>query len=133
MWDRFDADKHDILWYYRSLVRAFQSTGTNGMVGELERIVSNLEVRLDGLERAPGHDGVQRRGVPQTGDPGVPRKSLLHDPSHALGHRAGHDLKWNVPVASDAGLAGRTGRGDRIMELQQVNGVAPQPAEARFT
>jgi (p)ppGpp synthase/HD superfamily hydrolase len=44
VWLRFNAGKHDQLWYYGSLVRAFRDVGVRGqMVEDLERTVAELE------------------------------------------------------------------------------------------
>lgn len=43
VWDRFQGGKEGTLWYYRSLVEAFTAVGTNPLVEELDRIVSEIE------------------------------------------------------------------------------------------
>lgn len=43
VWDRFKGGKEGTLWYYRALVEAFTATGTNPLIEELDRIVSELE------------------------------------------------------------------------------------------
>ena len=43
VWDRFKGGKAGILWYYRSLIEAFTAAGTNPLVEELDRIVSEIE------------------------------------------------------------------------------------------
>jgi (p)ppGpp synthase/HD superfamily hydrolase len=43
VWDRFKGGKEGTLWYYRSLVGAFTAAGTNPLVQELDRIVSEIE------------------------------------------------------------------------------------------
>ena len=43
LWDRFNADKEDILWYYRSLADSFQEGGRSSLTAELSRVVSELE------------------------------------------------------------------------------------------
>lgn len=43
VWDRFSGGRDGTLWYYRSLVEAFGSHGTNRLVTELDRVVSELE------------------------------------------------------------------------------------------
>ncbi|MGL5079852.1 MAG: HD domain-containing protein [Microcoleaceae cyanobacterium] len=43
LWARFTAEKTGTLWYYRSLVGAFQQAGSNPIVEELDRVVSELE------------------------------------------------------------------------------------------
>jgi (p)ppGpp synthase/HD superfamily hydrolase len=40
---RFTAGKDEILWYYRSLVAAFQETGGGRLADELARVVDELE------------------------------------------------------------------------------------------
>ncbi len=42
-WTRFNADKADILWYYRGLADAFEAHGSTPLVRELARTVSELE------------------------------------------------------------------------------------------
>ena len=46
-WDRFRGGKEGTLWYYRSLVTVFRSTGDDLLTAELERVVSEIE-RLAG-------------------------------------------------------------------------------------
>jgi (p)ppGpp synthase/HD superfamily hydrolase len=41
-WKRFRGGKEGTLWYYRSLVRAFQETGSDYMTEELGRVVSKI-------------------------------------------------------------------------------------------
>ena len=43
VWDRFKGGKDGTLWYYRTLVDAFRSTGSNPLIDELERVVSELD------------------------------------------------------------------------------------------
>jgi (p)ppGpp synthase/HD superfamily hydrolase len=43
VWDRFSAGKERQLWYYRQLVKMFRRAGTDGMVQEFDRVVSELE------------------------------------------------------------------------------------------
>ena len=43
LWDRFNADKADILWYYRSLADTFQKGERSSLTEELSRVVSELE------------------------------------------------------------------------------------------
>ena len=44
LWERFTADRTQVLWYYRSLVEAFRQAGApTGLLGELERVVTELE------------------------------------------------------------------------------------------
>lgn len=43
VWSRFSADRDGVLWYYRSLVSAFNETGTGFLAEELERVVAELE------------------------------------------------------------------------------------------
>jgi (p)ppGpp synthase/HD superfamily hydrolase len=45
VWSRVNAPakKTDVLWYYRELVKAFQSHGSDALVEELDRVVSELE------------------------------------------------------------------------------------------
>ena len=43
IWKRFNPDKNQIVWYYRSLVKAFQDTGPSPLLGELQRVVTELE------------------------------------------------------------------------------------------
>jgi (p)ppGpp synthase/HD superfamily hydrolase len=44
LWERFNADKIEILWYYRSLADAFQEGGNSPLTEELDHVVSELEV-----------------------------------------------------------------------------------------
>jgi GTP pyrophosphokinase len=43
VWDRFTGGKEGTRWYYRVLVETFRSFGTNPLVEELERVVSEIE------------------------------------------------------------------------------------------
>ena len=43
LWKRFNASGDKQLWYYRKLVKAFRRPGATPIVGELERVVSELE------------------------------------------------------------------------------------------
>ena len=40
---KFNARKNDVLWYYRALAEAFRKAGTNALVEELDRVVTELE------------------------------------------------------------------------------------------
>lgn len=42
LWDRFNADRQDILWYYRSLSRIFNEHGPATLATQLERVVGEL-------------------------------------------------------------------------------------------
>ncbi len=43
VWNRFNAPREDILWYYEKLVAAFQEAGSSPMVVELDRVVTELK------------------------------------------------------------------------------------------
>lgn len=43
LWQRFTGKKAGTLWYYRSLVNAFQQVDSTPLVEELDRVVSELE------------------------------------------------------------------------------------------
>ena len=43
LWDRFTAGREGSLWYYRSLVQAFEAHGRPPLVDELGRTVSAIE------------------------------------------------------------------------------------------
>lgn len=47
LWSRFNGGKDGTLWYYRALTAAFREAGSNELVDELERVVTELE-RLTG-------------------------------------------------------------------------------------
>lgn len=42
LWERFNADRDGVLWYYQSLVAAFKEGGTSPIIEELERVVNEL-------------------------------------------------------------------------------------------
>lgn len=43
LWERFKGGKEGTLWYYRSLVTAFQTSGSTPLIEELDRVISELE------------------------------------------------------------------------------------------
>ncbi len=43
LWSRFNGGKDGTLWYYRALVKVFQQAGTNDLVAELDRGVTEIE------------------------------------------------------------------------------------------
>jgi len=43
LWERFSASGDEALWYYRALVEAFRQPDRSPLVGELERVVTELE------------------------------------------------------------------------------------------
>jgi (p)ppGpp synthase/HD superfamily hydrolase len=43
VWDRFKGGKSGTLWYYRSIVEAFQQAESTPLIDELDRVVSELE------------------------------------------------------------------------------------------
>ncbi|HEY4248982.1 MAG TPA: HD domain-containing protein [Lacunisphaera sp.] len=43
LWPRFNGGKEGTLWYYRSLVAAFQTAGPTELVAELDRVVTEIE------------------------------------------------------------------------------------------
>lgn len=43
VWDRFSGGKQGTLWYYRALVDSLKETGASKLIGELERVVTELE------------------------------------------------------------------------------------------
>jgi len=50
VWDRFKSGKEGALWYYRALVKAFREHGTNALIEELDRVVTEME-KLAGHRR----------------------------------------------------------------------------------
>lgn len=43
VYERFTGKKDGTLWYYRALITAFRAAGTNALLDELDRVVSELE------------------------------------------------------------------------------------------
>ena len=43
LWRRFHGGRDGTLWYYRAVVNALRETGTNPLIEELERVVSEIE------------------------------------------------------------------------------------------
>jgi hypothetical protein len=43
LWSRFNGGKKHALWYYRSLVSAFREHGSNELIEELDRVVTEIE------------------------------------------------------------------------------------------
>jgi hypothetical protein len=43
VWTRFTGGKDGTLWYYRSLINAFQQAGNSPLIDELDRVISELE------------------------------------------------------------------------------------------
>ena len=43
MFERFAGRKEGTLWYYRALITAFREAGSNPLVEELDRVVTELE------------------------------------------------------------------------------------------
>jgi len=43
LWSRFQGGKDGTLWYYRALLEALRPSGMSPLVGELERVVTELE------------------------------------------------------------------------------------------
>lgn len=43
LWKRFRGGRDGTLWYYRALVDAFRRAGTSPLLGELDRVVTELE------------------------------------------------------------------------------------------
>lgn len=43
VWQRFKGGKEGTLWYYRELIKVFRQTGSEPLIEELDRVVSDLE------------------------------------------------------------------------------------------
>jgi (p)ppGpp synthase/HD superfamily hydrolase len=43
LWSRFNGGKEGALWYYRSLVSTFREHGSNELIEELDRVVTEIE------------------------------------------------------------------------------------------
>ena len=43
VWERFKRGRDQQIWYFHELLKVFKSAGTNRIVDELERVVSELE------------------------------------------------------------------------------------------
>ena len=56
LWERFNAGRDDILWYYGALCDAFEAHGATPLTGELRRVVTEMAAA------AQGRDGSPRRG-----------------------------------------------------------------------
>lgn len=48
LWDRFNADTEGILWYYKSLAKAFEDAGRSALTDELRRVVDEIEITSAG-------------------------------------------------------------------------------------
>lgn len=42
LWERFNAGRDGVLWYYQALVAAFKERGTSPIIEELDRVVKEL-------------------------------------------------------------------------------------------
>ena len=53
-WNRFNAPKDDILWYYTAVVDAFRANPVHhaALVGELERVVADMRRLAEATGRA---------------------------------------------------------------------------------
>jgi (p)ppGpp synthase/HD superfamily hydrolase len=50
LWERFAGRKEGTLWYYRALITAFRQAGANQwLIAELDRVVSELELLVNGV------------------------------------------------------------------------------------
>ena len=49
VWTRFNGGEEGTLWYYRALVDAFQKAGSNALVEELNRVVTEIEYEVSGI------------------------------------------------------------------------------------
>jgi (p)ppGpp synthase/HD superfamily hydrolase len=47
LWQRFNGGRDGTLWYYRALVEAFETAGSNPVVEELDRVVAEMECLSD--------------------------------------------------------------------------------------
>lgn len=56
VWKRFRGGQKGTLWYYRSLVEAFRAAGSNRLVDELDRVVTELERQVASNGRAATGD-----------------------------------------------------------------------------
>ncbi len=43
VFEKFEGKKEGTLWYYRALVEVFRKAGTNPLIDELDRVVTELE------------------------------------------------------------------------------------------
>ena len=43
LWKRFNASKSDLLWYHREVTEVLKKAGTNPLVEELDRVVTELD------------------------------------------------------------------------------------------
>jgi len=46
LWDRFNAGREDVLWYYSELVRIFAACGPAALADELGRVVAQLKYAI---------------------------------------------------------------------------------------
>jgi hypothetical protein len=51
VWKRFNAGPEEVLWYYRSLVDAFQKISDSALIRELDLVVGELESLVKGPGR----------------------------------------------------------------------------------
>ncbi len=54
VWDRFKGGKSGTLWYYRSILKAFQQAESTPLIDELDRVVSELEQLVDRASHLSG-------------------------------------------------------------------------------
>jgi GTP pyrophosphokinase len=53
LWRRFSGGKDGTLWYYRALIQAFREAGTNPLIEELGRVVTEIERQASERQVAP--------------------------------------------------------------------------------
>jgi (p)ppGpp synthase/HD superfamily hydrolase len=51
VWSRFTADRDNVLWYYRSLVSAYEAAGGSALADEVKRVVAEIESLVRAGER----------------------------------------------------------------------------------
>ena len=70
LWGRFNADREEILWYYRALADAFTRAESTPLTRELERTVAELELLVTTRDALP----LVERGVARGGPTRLARR-----------------------------------------------------------
>ena len=58
LWSRFRGGKAGTLWYYRALLNAFHQAGSNPLVEELTRVVSQLEQLVEERDKVQSKENL---------------------------------------------------------------------------
>lgn len=130
VWRRFNADRDDVLWYYRALADAFRARDGGPMADELRRTVDAIEEHgSDSSRRSPGVL-VSHEPASEDGANAVPAALDFSEPDNAIAEQFGRVIRALAQGRTDRAAAELVGLAGVTKSTHPIEPMPTLPREA---